>query len=539
MSKKVVPFLIAVPSLILLFILKIVPAVNSLIISTKDYSPMSGLAGSPGVGLKNFVASFQSQHFIRTLINTSTLSFLSIFFTCVLAALLILCISSMPNRVIKTVSIILVAIPAFVPIPAYAGVFFRILSPTTGIFNGSPGTEAIFFLADKSFFSLIFAVMDALRNVFIPVIIGVLACEREGVRFGRIAFVIFIYALVRATMFMSPDLETLLLVSNPMVYEKSEVFDSLMYRTGMMQMQFSQAGALWVIKTGVQLFVNIALYFIISYLIPRLKGIADTLSAKVNKGLNAIIPIFGYVLLALGSIGVVAAVFFPLTKRLTGSTGTFEGLRMLLSNNMFVQSFFNSLIVCIIGSIIYAFVTLTLALPMTAKTRIYPLLLVVLMSITNNLIGEYVFYRGLGMVNTVFPVILSSLSVVGAFALHFSVSNKFGDETPGLTDYLKASILPLLTIVVLFFISNWGGFLYQMVFMTNRQFYSIGLVGREILSSPAVAFMKPGSANTDIEAVRAAFILLSSIVPAALGTLLISLNKFIPLSAFSVQIRKN
>jgi hypothetical protein len=176
---------------------------------------------------------------------------------------------------------------------------------------------------------------------------------------------------------------------------------------------------------------------------------------------------------------------------------------------------------------------------MTVKTKAYPLILIAVMSLTNNTAGEYLFYRGLGMVNTLYPVILSSISVIGAFALHFAVSNKIGDTSPSLAEYLKASLLPLLSIVALFFISSWGGYLHQMVFLSNRQFFGIGMIGKELITGQPSAFSEPGSANAGAEAVRAAFILLSSVIPAALGTLLISLNKFIPLSAFGAQARKN
>lgn len=534
MSKKVVPFILAIPSFILLLVFKIIPALNTVGISIKNYSPFHGLGESNSVGMENYIQILQAEFFSGIFLNTFTLSFLSIFSTCLLAAFLIWCISSMPNRVIKTVSLIMISIPAFVPIASYIGVFFRAFSASGWInsFVVSLGSEPILFLAKKSFFGLIFSIIDVLRNVYIPVIIGVLACEREGVRFAKIGLVILIYALVRGTLFMSPDLETLLMVSNPLVYEKADVFDSVQYRTSLAQMQFSAGSTLWVIKTFIQLLINIAVFFIVDNLMPRLRGLADTLTAKVNKGPNSVISIFGYVLFAIGSIGVIAAVFFPLSKRFPGNTSTIEGIRLLLANEIFMRSFINSLLYSAIGSLLYAYVTLTLAMPLIVKTKIYPLLMVVVMSISNNLVGEYIFYRGLGMINTIFPVILSSISVIGAFALHFSVSGKF-DETPELMVYLKASFMPLLTIVLLFFISTWGGFLYQLIYVTDRQFYGIGMFGRQIMSSLQIDNME-----TATEAIRAAFILISSIVPVALGTILISLNKTIPLLAFSAQSRK-
>jgi hypothetical protein len=78
-----------------------------------------------------------------------------------------------------------------------------------------------------------------------------------------------------------------------------------------------------------------------------------------------------------------------------------------------------------------------------------------------------------------------------------------------------------------------------MVYITDRRFFTIGMLGRELLTSLAPAAMNSGNANNSTEAMKAAFNLLSSIVPAVLGSLLIALNRFIPLSAFSAQARKN
>lgn len=510
-------------------------------LSTKKYNIAKGLPGSPSAGLEHHAELARSAVFPRMLINTATLSILSILFTCILALLLILCISSMPNRIIKNAAIIIISIPAFLPITAYAGIFIRALS-SSGLMNSiitSLGMEPVLFLADKTLFSVIFAVMDALRNVFIPVIIGVLVCEREGFKFDSTLLVLLIYALVRATLFMSPDMETLLLTTNPLVYESTDVFDTVAYRTGLVQMQLSKSGAMWVIKSIAQLLINVVVFFILNGLFPKLKGMASTLSNRENKGTGSILSVLGFILCAVGSIGIAFAAFFPFTKKLSGGSSTFEGIRILLSNGMFQQAFFNSLILCIIGSILYAFITLSLALPMTAGTKIYPLLLVMVMSLSNNVTGEFIFYKTLGMSGTMFPVFLSTITVFGAFALHFTVSGRLGDEIPSLTDYLKASLLPLSALVVLFFITSWGGFLQQLIHITNRRYFPLGMFGMDLLTGQASAAMNPGNANNPAEAIKAAFILLSSIVPVALGSLLIALNRFIPLSVFSAQARKN
>jgi ABC-type glycerol-3-phosphate transport system permease component len=414
----------------------------------------------------------------------------------------------------------------------------RALSANSGIVNQiliSLGSEPQLFLAEQQYSTLIFALTEALRNVYIPVIIGVLACEQKGPNPGKILTVILIYALVRATLFFSPDWELLNLISNPLVYGKTDVIDIYTFRTGLAQMQLSTSSALWVIKTIAQLVVNILIYFILYSVLPELKGMVGTLTDKVNRKGGAIISILGFILLALGSIGIAAGVLFP--ALLGQYTASFKGIGFILSNTWFASAIFNSLIYCLLACIIYGFLTVTLAYPLTTKTKAYPIILVFIMSLTNNLVGEYVFFRSLGLFNSYFGVILQSgLSVVGAFGLYFVVSGKFENEVPTPSEYIKESLLPLITIVGLFFISTWGGFMYQLIFITDKQFFGIGLTMRELIQAGDIQSLV--AYNVPIGELKSAAILISSIIPAVLGSSLICFNKVLPLSAFSSQVRK-
>ncbi len=92
MSKKVGAFLIALPALIALSLTKLLPAVQSVILSFKNYNMFKGIAQSEPVGLDNYIALFQNDMFAGVIKNSIVISALSILFTCVLGILLILCI---------------------------------------------------------------------------------------------------------------------------------------------------------------------------------------------------------------------------------------------------------------------------------------------------------------------------------------------------------------------------------------------------------------------------------------------------------------
>ena len=182
MSRKVISFLIAIPIFLLLFGCKLIPAFYSLVISMTNYSPVRGIAGSQWLGLKNHSFFLSSADFGKVLYNSLSLNILSIIFTCILAFVLIICISIMPGRVWKIVSIILISIPAFIPTASFAYVFMKALSLDTGFVNNilrSLGMQPVNFFAQSSLYPFLFTVMDSLRSIYIPVIIGVLACEKS------------------------------------------------------------------------------------------------------------------------------------------------------------------------------------------------------------------------------------------------------------------------------------------------------------------------------------------------------------------------
>lgn len=533
MNKKFLAFIIAFPAMLLLFIFKIIPAISSLIISLKDYVVYKGIFRSPWVGGRNYSEFFKSQAFTAILRNTLVLSTLSIVLTCVLATLLVICISKLPGKWWKLVSVIIIALPAFIPISSYTSVFMKALYSDTGTIHWlfmTFGIESKSIFIDPAYYPLLFAIMDSLRNMFVPVIIGVLVCDTgKNTNYRKIVPVMIGYILIRATMLFSPDIETILTSYNPMVYQSADVFDTYLYRGGIMQGNISLGNTAWVVKTAAQILINTVLYFILTGLLRDKIEIPDKLSNRVNRGMGFITGIVGYLLLAAGSIAVICFI-------IPAPDSLIDGTRMLLNNDRFIPSIFNSLKYGIISCIIYGFITISLAYPLAFKTRLYPFILVVIMSLTNNIIGEYISTRNAGMINTALPIIInSSLSVMGAFALHFTIANKLNNHTPGFGEYASMSVLPLISIISLFFISNWGSYLNQLIYLHDRSLYGIGLFGREI------TLIKGGTdleSQTALDSIRSAYIFISSIIPILLGTILICLNKYLPLKAFGVQSRK-
>ena len=526
MKKKIVALLFALPAIAIFSIFKIIPAVQAIIETIESASYMSLI---------------ENPEFPIILKSTLFLSSVSIAFTCLLAVLLIIFISRLPGRIAKTCAIVLIAIPAFIPVISFTSVYMDLFS-VNGTVNQllmTVGLKPVMFFADSALYPFLYAALEAIRNVYVPVIIGVLVCEssRNRSAAGRIALAITGYAAARVMMILSPNTESILMTSNPLVHDASDILDLLIFRTGFTAMDLSTSNAIWTVKMLLQLTFNIVFLFLLYMVIPDITNYIGKLGERkdiVGKTRRSIVGIIGSVLFGAASVTMICMTFIPKGE------GFVKAMEMLLRDSGFLTVFSNTLWYCLLSSIIYGLMTLLLAYPLNVSKVFYPLLLVILISLGNNTVGEYLLFKRAGIVDTIFPVIISSaISVTGAFALHFSISaGKLKGANLSNGQYFKAALAPLAVIVVLNFIMNWGSFYYQNIYLLQPSLYSIGQYGYQHIMFPD----QPGTIAANgiqLSDIRSAYIFISSAIPAALGLILISLNKFLPLTAFSADMRKS
>src|SRR5215813_7905412 len=70
-------YLMLLPVVLYYFIFHYVPMYGS-VIAFQDFNPAKGIAGSPWVGLQNFISFFQSFYFLRLFRNTLVISVLDL-----------------------------------------------------------------------------------------------------------------------------------------------------------------------------------------------------------------------------------------------------------------------------------------------------------------------------------------------------------------------------------------------------------------------------------------------------------------------------
>ena len=267
-----------IPVLVFYILFKYGP-VTKMVIAFQKFNIFKGIAGSPWVGFDNFVKFFNMRDCWRLIRNTLMLSFYSIVFAFPAPVLLALMINEVRNnkgrRLVQTISYM----PHFISMVVVCGLL-RSFSSSTGVFNqvirlfnpswsnpnllnlpnlyrtihiGSSiwqecGWESIIYLATLS------TIDPQLYEA---------AYIDGATRFKRIIHItlpslipiISIQLIMRAGRVISVNYEKILLLYNPLTYEKADVISTYMYRYGLLGGNYSVGAAVGVFNSVLSLVI--------------------------------------------------------------------------------------------------------------------------------------------------------------------------------------------------------------------------------------------------------------------------------------------
>ncbi|KRE36739.1 protein lplB [Paenibacillus sp. Soil724D2] len=269
-----------VPGLLFFIIFIYIPLCGS-IIAFQDYNIFNGVFHSKFVGLKHFENLFAYPEFYRVLKNTLIISLYQLvlgFPTPIILALLLNEVRKMLfKRIIQTV----LYLPHFLSWVIVGGLFINLLSPRVGMINEMItyfGGEPIFFVQEPGYFRSIIVSSGIWKEVGWGTIIYLAAlaginpelyesAEMDGAGKFRQVFsitlpsilpTIAILFLLRIGSIMDTGFEQIYMFLNPLVYDVGEVFDTYIYRVGLLGAQFSATTAIGIFKSVVGFILIIA-----------------------------------------------------------------------------------------------------------------------------------------------------------------------------------------------------------------------------------------------------------------------------------------
>lgn len=246
------------------------------IIAFKDYSPVLGINGSEWVGFKYFLQFFRSPYFWRVLRNTLLISCYSILWGFPIPIIFALMTNDLRNGIFKRVVQAVSYIPYFISTVIICGMLVNFLSPSNGIVNTiieQFGGKPINFLMEPGWFRTVFIASGIWQGfgwssiIYLAALTGINpelyeAATMDGasklqqvihVSVPCILPTIIVTFIMQIGTLMSVGYEKLILLYNPVTLDVADVISSYVYRTGLVEGNYSFGSAVGLFNSVINL----------------------------------------------------------------------------------------------------------------------------------------------------------------------------------------------------------------------------------------------------------------------------------------------
>ncbi|NLB90742.1 MAG: sugar ABC transporter permease [Clostridiales bacterium] len=271
--------LMVLPGIIYFLLFKYVP-MYGILIAFKNYKGAAGgfsaIMASEWVWFKNFEIFFNSIYCKRIFGNTIYISLLRLLFSFPAPILLALLINEVRKTWFKRTVQTITYMPYFLSWVVVAGLLNTLLSPDNGIVNiiiKMLGGQPIYFLTSKQHFRTILILSEIWKSigygsiVYLAAITGIDQEQYEAARVDGaskfrqmlhitlpgISEIIAIMLLLQIGRMFDDNFDQIFNLYSPSVYEVSDVFETYIYRNGIVESKFSYTAAIGLIKSTIAL----------------------------------------------------------------------------------------------------------------------------------------------------------------------------------------------------------------------------------------------------------------------------------------------
>jgi putative aldouronate transport system permease protein len=274
--------LMLLPAVILIFIYSYVPMFG-LLMAFQDYLPVLGVFRSPWVGLRNFRTLFSMLEFVRALRNTVFIAGSKIVLGIIIPVVFALLLNEVRNRTVQRGIQTLIYLPHFISWILMAGILRDMLSPSMGIINTALvklGSEPVFFLGANRTFPWVIIFTDIWKEFGYGTIIYLAALTGIDPTLYEVAYVdganrwkqllhitlpgitpiIVLMTTLSMGSIFNAGFDQIFNLYAPVVYETGDILDTLLYRMGLVNMQFSISTAAGMMKSVVSMILILVSY---------------------------------------------------------------------------------------------------------------------------------------------------------------------------------------------------------------------------------------------------------------------------------------
>lgn len=273
------------PGVLFLIVFCYVPMFG-IIIAFQKYYPTKGFLNSAWVGLDNFRYIFDLPSFGRVLWNTVFIATSKIILTLIVPILTALLLNEVKNMFFKRSVQTLIYLPYFLSWVILAGILMDVLS-LKGLVNqfiGALGMEPIFFLGDNNWFPWTLIVSDTWKQfgfdtiIYLAALTGINPTLYEAAVIdgatrwkqtlyitlpGMLPIIVLMTTLSLGNVLNAGFDQVFNLYSAP-VLESGDIIDTMIYRIGLQDYQFSVSAALGLFKSLIA-FVLVSVSYGLAY----------------------------------------------------------------------------------------------------------------------------------------------------------------------------------------------------------------------------------------------------------------------------------
>jgi putative aldouronate transport system permease protein len=263
------------PGLLYFIVFKYVPMFG-VAIAFLDYSPFQGVTGSEWVGLHFFQRLFAEGDFLLLLKNTLILNVLDVFIFFPSTILVALLLNELKHRWVKVPIQTILYAPNFISWVVIVGITVSLFASGSGGLNQvltDLGFGPLELLTDPKYFHWVWLFQNIWQGagwgaiIFLAALAGIdptlyEAAVTDGANRMRqlwhitlpaLRNVIVIMLILRMGHIMDLGFEHIYLLQNPLNYQVSEVFETFIYKIGLLQGDYSYSTAVGLFKSAVGL----------------------------------------------------------------------------------------------------------------------------------------------------------------------------------------------------------------------------------------------------------------------------------------------
>lgn len=273
-------YLLLLPAAVYYVAFKYLP-IYGMVMAFQDFKPVKGFFGSSWVGLEHFQRLFAARDFWRVFRNTFIISFYKLLLAIPLPIILALLLNEVSNRAFKRSIQTIIYLPRFLSWIVVSGIVYNLTRVQGGLVNEiiqALGAEPIVFLADDRYFRPLLAITDAWvmtgwrTIIYLAALSGVSpelyeTAQIDGanrwqqtihITLPSIKEVIAIILIISVGDIMRIGFEQVIAMYNPAVYEVADIFQTYVFRIGLLNAQYSYAAAIGIFNAVVALVAVVA-----------------------------------------------------------------------------------------------------------------------------------------------------------------------------------------------------------------------------------------------------------------------------------------